>query len=93
MEIKKERNGEKLIFYIEENNKRVAEIVNRMPGADRIIIEHTEVSDVLRGKGIGKKLVDHVVAYARENELRIVPMCSFARSVFKRFPKEYEDVL
>lgn len=93
MEIKKEQSGEKIIFYIEEGNVRIAEIFNHLRGTDRIIIEHTEVSDSLRGKGVGKKMVDHVVAYAREHQLKIVPMCSFARSVFERFKDKYVDVL
>jgi uncharacterized protein len=61
-------------------------------GKDRIIIEHTEVSDILRGKNIGKQLVTGAVAYARKNNLKIVPLCPFAKSVFEKV-KEFQDVL
>lgn len=93
MEIQKEQTDEYLEYYIEENGQRLAEIFSRFRGEDRIIIEHTEVSEALAGQGVGKKLVDQVVAYAREHHLKIVPLCSFARSVFERFRSQYEDVL
>ena len=61
-------------------------------GTDRIIISHTEVSDVLKGKNAGKQLVAAAVDYARKNKIKIVPLCPFARSVFDKV-KEYSDVL
>lgn len=61
-------------------------------GSDRIIISHTDVSDLLRGKNVGKQLVSAAVDYARTNHIKIVPLCPFARSVFDRV-KEYADVL
>jgi len=57
-----------------------------------MIISHTDVSDVLRGKNAGKQLVAAGVDYARKNNIKIIPLCPFARSVFDRV-KEYADVL
>jgi predicted GNAT family acetyltransferase len=79
-------------FFIEEGNERLATMYYRWRGNDRIIIEHTEVSDKLKGKGIGKQLVDYAVAFARERTIKIIPLCPFAKSVFEKF-KGYEDVL
>ncbi len=59
---------------------------------DRIIISHTEVDGSLKGKGVGKQLVSAAVAYARKNNIKIVPLCPFARSVFQKTP-DYNDVL
>jgi uncharacterized protein len=61
-------------------------------GADRIIIDHTEVGDELRGQGAGKQMVEKAVAYAREKKISIIPLCPFARSVFDKNP-ELRDVL
>ncbi|MBO9699569.1 MAG: N-acetyltransferase [Sporocytophaga sp.] len=80
------------IFFIDEGNERLATMYYRWRGEDRIIIEHTEVSDKLKGKGIGKQLVDHAVAFAREKHIKIIPLCPFAKSVFEKY-KGYEDVL
>jgi hypothetical protein len=57
-----------------------------------MIIEHTEVSDELKGKNVGYQLVHTAVEYARTHNIKIVPMCTFANAVFKKKP-EYADVL
>ncbi len=79
-------------FFIEEDNERLASMYYRWRGDDRIIIEHTEVSDKLKGKGVGKQLVDYAVAFARDRNIKIIPLCPFAKSVFEKI-KGYEDVL
>lgn len=91
MEIKREDNGHKGSFYIEEAGKRLAEMTFSLAGGHRIIIDHTEVSDVLRGKGAGKQLVTAAVEWARETRKKILPLCPFARSVFEKVPA-FQDV-
>ncbi len=92
MEIKFDQTGNKGAFFIEENGKRLADMTFSKAGDTRIIIEHTEVNDVLRGKGVGKQLVSAAVDYARKNNLKILPLCSFAKSVFDK-AEEFQDVL
>lgn len=87
------RSGEsKGAFFIEENGEVKARLTYSKAGTTQIIIDHTEVSDDLRGKNVGKKLVQHVVEYARENELKVIPLCPFANSIIKR-DKSLQDVL
>ena len=57
-----------------------------------IIIDHTEVGQSLKGKGIGLQLVKAVVAHARESKIKILPLCPFAKSVFDK-KEELRDVL
>ena len=92
MEIQHKQEGTKGIFYIAIDGKILAEMVYTMAGNDKMIIEHTEVDDELRGKNIGAQLVKHAVEYARHYKLKIIPVCPFANSVFKKKP-EYHDVL
>ncbi|MES2622720.1 MAG: GNAT family N-acetyltransferase [Bacteroidota bacterium] len=92
MEIKMEQSGAKGAFFIEENGTRLAEMTFSRAGEKLLIIDHTDVSDALRGSGAGKKLVAHAVEYARSNALKIMPLCPFAKSVFDKSP-EYADVL
>lgn len=61
-------------------------------GADRIIIDHTEVEDDLRGQGAGQQLVEAAVDFARRHKISIIPLCPFARSVFDKTPT-LRDVL
>lgn len=91
-EVKQQETDSKGSFYIEKNGERIAEMTYSKAGDDRIIIDHTEVSDVLRGQGAGKQMVEKAVAYAREKKISIIPLCPFARSVFDKNPS-LRDVL
>ncbi|MCE2997708.1 MAG: GNAT family N-acetyltransferase [Cyclobacteriaceae bacterium] len=91
MEIKQIEHGSKGAFVIEEGNERLAELSYSKAGDKLIIIDHTDVSDKLRGQGAGKQLVMKAVEYARASNLKIIPLCPFARSVFDKTP-EIADV-
>lgn len=92
MDIQLKDNGKRGIFYVEENNNLLAEMTFVWAGPDRIIIDHTEVNDVLKGKGVGKQLVAKAVEFARDRKIKVIPLCPFAKSVFDRV-KEFNDVL
>ncbi len=55
--IKREEHGKKGAFFIEENGEWIAEMTYVRSGAGKIIIDHTEVDESLKGEGIGKALV------------------------------------
>jgi predicted GNAT family acetyltransferase len=57
-----------------------------------IIIDHTEVTDAFRGQGAGLRLVTRAVEDARAAGRKIIPLCPFAASQFRRHP-EWADVL
>ncbi len=63
-----------------------------MVGEDLMIIDHTEVGEELKGQGAGKELVKASVEFARKNNIKILPLCPFAKATFKKTP-EYADVL
>ena len=58
----------------------------------RVIIDHTDVDDRLRGQGAGKQLVKAAVEWARAENRKLMPLCPFAKSVFDK-TAEYSDVL
>mgnify|MGYP001170102101 CR=1 FL=1 len=92
MQIQFEQSASKGSFFIMENNQRLADMTFSKAGDHLLIIDHTEVSDALRGKNVGKQLVATAVEYARKNNLKILPLCPFTKSVFERV-LEYQDVL
>lgn len=55
------------------------------------VITHVGVHPDLRGHGVAGKLVEVSLAYAKEKDLRVVPMCSYAASYIRRHP-EYADL-
>lgn len=92
MEIKHnetERGGE---FVIEENGNRAAEMTYTKAGENKISIDHTFVEHDFRGEGIAKDLVAEGVKYARENNLKIIPLCPYAKTTIEKTP-EFQDVL
>jgi uncharacterized protein len=91
-EVQIEINDKKGFFHIDINGRQEAKMTFVFAGNDKIIIDHTEVNPGNEGKGLGKKMVTKAVEYARENGIKIVPLCPFAKSVFDRVP-EYRDVL
>lgn len=92
MEIQEQFKEDEGLFFIRQEKETLAEMHVRKRGTDRIIIEHTDVSEKLKGQGVGKLLVNHAVEFARKNNLKIVPLCPFAKAVLMK-SKEYEDVL
>lgn len=84
-----ERKG---YFYVAVNNTKVAKMTFIFAGPHKIIIDHTEVNPEYNGKGFGQKMVEKAVSFAREKEIKILPLCPFAKKVFDKTP-EFSDVL
>jgi predicted GNAT family acetyltransferase len=93
MLIQQKQEGSKGSFYIEEAGTVLAEMTYSMAGTELMIIDHTEVSDALRGKNVGYQLVHTAVEYARTNHIKILPLCPFAKSVFDKKGAEFADTL
>jgi predicted GNAT family acetyltransferase len=92
LEIQQKDDGKKGEFYIGDNGQHLAEMVYTWAGENVFIIEHTDVDDSLRGQGVGNKLLERVVAFAREKNVKIIPLCPFAKSVFDK-DSSIHDVL
>jgi predicted GNAT family acetyltransferase len=63
----------------------------RAQGAGVRVATHTGVPPSMQGRGIAAKLVDALIADAREQGFKIVPACSYVASQFKRHP-EWTDL-
>lgn len=63
-----------------------------LPDAATLVIHFVEVDPALRGRHMGKRLVGAAVEWARANQRRVVPRCSYARVVIARTP-EFQDVV
>ena len=79
-------------FRAVDNNIEAGKMTYTWAGDSKFIIDHTEVSPDFNGKGVGKKLVMAAVEYARTSNVKIIPLCPFAKSVFDKV-EEIRDVL
>jgi predicted GNAT family acetyltransferase len=86
-----EKSGHRGAFVWMQDGKRLAEMTYTVAGS-RVIIDHTQVDDSLRGQGIGAKLVRGAVDWARTDNVKLMPLCPYAKSVFDKTP-DYSDVL
>ncbi|MEI8280288.1 MAG: GNAT family N-acetyltransferase [Bacteroidota bacterium] len=85
-------NGTKGRFFVSIDNEQLAAITYVWSGTDKIIIDHTEVDPKLKGQGLGYKLLASLVAWIREKNIKVIPLCPFAKSVFDK-KADYQDVL
>ncbi|MDO8994225.1 MAG: GNAT family N-acetyltransferase [Daejeonella sp.] len=92
MEIKHRENAHKGSFYVEENNTVLAELSYSFAGADKLILDQTNVSAKLKAKNIGNSLVEAAVNYSKAKNIRIVPLCPFAKDLIENTP-EFREVL
>lgn len=91
MEIQREEHGRKGAFFIDEDGEWIAEMTYFKSGENTITIDHTEVDEKLKGQGIGRRLVEAAVNYARENGMKIKPACPYTRKVIESTP-EFQDI-
>ncbi|WP_456312677.1 GNAT family N-acetyltransferase [Pseudomonas shirazensis] len=92
MEIKQINDTKRGTFEALEDGKEAGKMTYTWAGDSKFIIDHTEVEEGFNGKGVGKKLLMATVDYARNNNLKIIPLCPFAKSVFDK-TEEIRDVL
>lgn len=71
-------------FVVEHGGARIAEMTYSMAGPSRMLIDHTFVSDSLRGRGVARQLLDRAVAFARDHRLLVIPVCPYAAAQFKQ---------
>lgn len=92
MQIQHQEVKNKGAFFIEQEGEWVAEMTYSKPSPDKILIDHTEVDEELRGQNIGAELMHAAVEFARTNKLKIVPACDFAREMLEK-KEEFSDVV
>jgi predicted GNAT family acetyltransferase len=89
-EILHSESGPRGVFFLEREGRRVAELTYSLSG-DKALVDHTYVEPKLRGGTIAPSLVEAAVRWARAENRKIVPLCSYVRSVFAR-TRAYGDV-
>jgi len=72
------------IFKLFNGETVAGEMAYTWAGDTMLIIDHTDVSDQFRGQGLGRKLLNELVAFARGRNIKVIPLCPFAKSVFDK---------
>ncbi|WP_240906133.1 GNAT family N-acetyltransferase [Thermomonas sp. HDW16] len=72
--------------FVTEVDGHVA-FVEYEPGASAIAITHTIVPAAIGGRGIAGNLVRAVLLHARNEGLKVEPLCSYADAWMRRHPE------
>lgn len=70
----------------------LATLEYQTPG-NKIIFTHTEVPRPMEGQGIAGLLAKTGLNYAKDNELKIMPLCPFVAGYIRRHPEWREHLL
>lgn len=89
--IQQKENEDKGMFYIEKDGEIVAELTYTLNENNVMTLDHTETEPDEEGNGLASSLVKHSVQYARDNDLKIDPLCEYAARQFERH-EEYREV-
>lgn len=80
------------MFYVGDKENPDAYIKYENQGPDTIAVESTYVDEKLRGQGMAAKLTERLIAYSREEGLKVVPVCSYVVKYFEKH-QEHQDIL
>lgn len=78
-------------FYITDGAEKLGEMTISISGKD-LTVYHTEVAAKAEGRGLAKKMLSALVNHARQNNLKVIPLCPYVHAQFKRHPEEYADI-
>ncbi|MBS9775511.1 MAG: N-acetyltransferase [Fusobacterium sp.] len=77
-------------FYIHDANKDILAQLEYKRVNNILTADHTEVSESLKGQGIAGKLFNELVKYARENNYKINPVCTYVQKKLEK--PDYDDL-
>ena len=83
-------NGQQA-FVIRNEGEKLAEMVIKISGGN-MTVYHTEVSPKAEGRGLAMELLTAMVAHARQQHVKVIPLCVFVQAQFKRHPERYSDI-
>ena len=88
--VTREQGQTKGRFIIRKDGEE-AELTYSITTPKLVIADHTGVPDAFRGTGAGLALVEALVAAARAEGFKVVPLCPFVNAQRKKHP-EWADV-
>lgn len=83
-----EEENERFVIYVEGNEVYVEYTMKD----NEINLYHTFTDPALRGKGLAAQVVRAALEFAKENNLKVVPTCSYVQSFFAK-NEEYKELV
>jgi predicted GNAT family acetyltransferase len=83
-----EKENERFVIYLEGNEV----YVEYTPGEKLLNLNHTYTNPALRGKGLAAQVVRAALEYSKENNLKVIPTCSYVQSFLAKH-NEYKELV
>lgn len=91
MEIVHDCDKQEFVLFNDEG-RAIGKITYSVGAHNEIYVPHTEVNPAYEGRGCARQLVDALVAFAREQNTKVVPLCPYVARLFRKFPEEYAHI-
>lgn len=88
LELDEKKHG---AFNLYEDGSKIGEMVVSLRD-NKLTVYHTEVDSSAEGKGYAKLLLEDMVKYSRENNMKVIALCPYVHAQFKRHPDDYADI-
>ncbi|UJF30560.1 GNAT family N-acetyltransferase [Kaistella sp. 97-N-M2] len=93
MRYENNRSGNGGVFTLNNEEEEVGRLTYTIfPDDNKLIISFVLVHPKFEGRGMGKYLVEEAIKFSRDNNWKVYPHCSYARSVMNRM-NDVEDIL
>ncbi|MBN9313676.1 MAG: GNAT family N-acetyltransferase [Chryseobacterium sp. 39-10] len=87
------KSGNGGIITLDNDQEEIGRLTYTIfPEESKLVISFVLVHPAFEGRGMGKYLVEEAIRFARKNNWKVYPHCSYARSVMRRM-KDVEDIL
>ena len=80
-------------ILITDDNITIGKITYTIGRPNEIYVPHTKVNPAYEGHGYAMMLLDALVGYAKAENIKIVPICPYVVSAFKKFPDKYAAIM
>ncbi|RKS85723.1 hypothetical protein DES39_1133 [Orbus hercynius] len=76
-------------FYVKntDESEDIGEMTYTRIGTDKASIDHTYVDSRYRGQGIADRLFELVITKMKQENRKIIPVCTYAQRQFERHPE------
>lgn len=94
LKVENEEASTRGFFFIRKKDGRIAaELTYSKNGEEAIFLDHTVVMEEYQQQGIGTRLVEAAMDYAKRMDLKVYPYCPFAQDVIDEHEEEWEGLL
>ena len=93
MKYENNRSGNGGVLILSNEEEEIGRLTYTIfPEENKLIISFVMVHKKFESRGMGKYLVQEAIKFSRENNWKIYPQCSYARSVMNRM-SDVGDIL